>query len=1026
MVTILCCGVHPTAASGAGAELDVLHSQMRALYRLVRQEVEHYGGTIQPITGNRFLVLFGAPLAQEDHAQRAVLAALGLQQQLNTSNNTRQTPPQAALAVRLGLHTGEVALGGFEEDQAMAAAVVGNTALLATALQEAAEPGTMLSSAVTIRLIEGLVHIEPAPPMPLAGQSTPLRVYKVLRRVSQQAPGPLRPRPVRQFVGRRHELATLRQRFEQVAEGRGQVVGITGEPGIGKSRLLTEFRQWLRRRPVTYLEGYCWSYGWGTPYGPVLAIVRQACGVSEIEPHEVIARQVHQILEELGMVPAAHAPYLLHLLGVQSEPERLSALPAEEFKARIYATLQRLAGHLARRQPLVVAIEDLHWSDATSEALLTSLVEHIAGAPILLVATYRPEYHPAWLDKSYATQLTLQPLTARDSRRLLQEALPAAEVSDTLVQRLLAQADGNPFFVEELGRTVVEHGASSPSLAVPSTIHAVLMARIDRLPPAAKQLLQVAAVIGKDVPISMLEAVAEFSAKALYESLEHLQGAEFLYETQLVPTSVHTFKHVLTQEVAYQSLLPSTRQPYHQRSAQVLTERFPETAAVHPGLLAHHYTEAGMEEQAIPYWQQAGQMALERSANSEAVSHFTKGLHLLKALPVTLEHIQRELTLQLAIGAPLLMLKGHTAPEVEHAYARAHELAQHLGETSQHFSVLVGLWRFYLSRAQFHKARELGEQCFTLAQHVQDPALLQEAHLMLGSVLLYMGDLLSARAHLEQGMTLYDPERLHSLTFSRATNPGVVGLSRLAWTLWLLGYPDSALIKSHEALRLAEQSSHSYNIVYARYFAAIIHQCRREVRATQEQSEAMIALSREHRFVLWLAEGSFLYGWTLAQQEVVEEGIVQMRQSRSTLETMGLEVGHSSLLIMLAEVYCAAGQTMAGKRTLAETHDVIHKNAEHYYEAELSRLTGELLLQESQGQQMAEAEAHFQQALSLARRQGAKSLELRATMSLSRLWQRQGKGVAARDLLAETYSWFTEGFDTINLQEAKALLAALQ
>jgi predicted ATPase len=297
---------------------------------------------------------------------------------------------------------------------------------------------------------------------------------------------------------------------------------------------------------------------------------------------------------------------------------------------------------------------------------------------------------------------------------------------------------------------------------------------------------------------------------------------------------------------------------------------------------------------------------------------------------------------------------------------------------------------------------------------------------MLGSVLLYMGELLSAREHLEQGVTLYDPERLRSLTFSRATNPVVVRLSRLAWTLWLLGYPDSALVRIHEALMLAQQSSHVLSIVFARFFAAMVYQCRREVRATQEQSEAVMALSSEHSSVFWSAEGSFMHGWTLTQQTLVEEGVMQMHQSLSTLETMGIEVGHSSLLIMLAEVYWTTGQTIVGKRILAEAHAVMHKNAEHFYEAELARLTGELLLQESQGQQVADAEEHFQQALTLARRQQAKSLELRASVSLCRLWHKQGKRVAARHLLAATYSWFTEGFDTFDLQEANALLEALQ
>ena len=636
------------------------------LYHLVRQAVGQYGGTIQPITGHRFLAVFGAPVAQEDHAQRAVLAALGLQHQLSTPTPAPPLPRTEALAVRLGLHTGEVAVGGFAEDQALAAAVVGDTALLAAALQEVADPGTILCSAATVHLVQGMVDIEAVQPVLLAGQPAPVRVYKVLQQQTRRPSGaPLRLRPLRRFVGRRQELATLRLRLKQVEAGHGQVVGIVGELGIGKSRLLDEFRKRLTAQAILYLEGRCLSYSQETPYRPVLDILRHACGLTDLDHPEVTERQVVKYLQELGMVPEDSAPYLLHLLGVPAGTERLPALPPQELKARIYATFRRLVGHAVQQQPLVIAIEDLHWIDATSEELLVSLVEHIAGVPVLLLTTYRHGYRPPWLDKSYATQLTVQPLTFRDGRRLVQEVFSTVEVPEPLVQRLLEQADGNPFFLEELAWTVLEHGASSPSVVVPDTVQATLMARIDRLSPAEKHLLQVAAVIGKDVPLALLEAVAELPVATLHWSLARLQGAEFLYESRLVPASVYTFKHALTQEVAYQSLLRSTRQPYHQRIAQVLAEQFPETARLYPERLARHYTEAGLEEQAIPYWQQAGQRALERSANSEAVSHFTKGLELLKTLPATPERTRQELALQLALGPSLRMVKGHTAPEVE-------------------------------------------------------------------------------------------------------------------------------------------------------------------------------------------------------------------------------------------------------------------------------------------------------------------------------------------------------------------------
>jgi predicted ATPase len=995
---------------------------MRTLYRPVRQ----YGGTIQPVTGHRFLALFGAPLAQEDHAQRAMLAALSL---LSLSKTPSQPSEAEALGVRLGLHTGEVAVGGFGDEQELAAAVMGETAFLATALQEEATPGTLLCSATTARLMQGIVDLEPLRPVSLAGQPAPVQAYQVVSEGLQHITAvPLRRRPLRRFVGRRQELATLHRHFKQVTAGHGQVVGIVGESGIGKSRLLDEFRQRLAQHPVTYLEGRCLSYSQDTPYRPILDILRHACGLNELDHPQVIERQVHRYLQELGMAPQDSAPYLLHLLGVPAGTARLPRLTPEELKTHIYGTFRHLARQASQQQPLIIAIEDLHWIDATSEALLTSLVEYIAGVPILLLGTYRAGYRPPWLDKSYATQFALQPLTPRDSLHLVQEVFSTVEVPESLVQRLLEQAEGNPFFLEELAWTVIEHGARSPSVEVPDTVQATLMARIDRLPLAEKHLLQVAAVIGKDVSLALLEAVAELPVETLHRGLDRLQGAEFLYESRLLPAPVYTFKHALTQEVAYQSLLRSTRQPYHQRIAQVLVEQFPETARLSPERLAHHYTEADLAAQAIPYWQQAGQHALERSANSEAVSHFTKGLELLKALPETSERVQQELTLQLALGAPLLMLQGQTDPAVEHTYNQALALCQELGEgaRAQRFSALVGLWRYYITCGRFQKAQELAKQCLSLAQSVQDPALLQEAHTMLGSILLYMGELVSAREHLEQGVALYDPERLRSLTFSRATNLVILCLSRLSWALWILGYPERALTRVQEALTLALQSSHMYSIAFARYYVSLIHQCRREARATQEQAEVVLALSREHNFVLWSAEGLFMHGWALAQQTHVDAGIEEMHQSLASLEAMGVEVGHSSLLVMLAESYWTARQTAAGWRMLAEARAIMDKNAEGYYAAELSRLTGEFLIQESQGQQVVDAEQLFQQALTLARRQGAKSFELRAAMSLSRLWQGLGKRVAGCHLLTEIYSWFTEGYDTPDLQEAKVLLEALQ
>jgi predicted ATPase len=467
----------------------------------------------------------------------------------------------------------------------------------------------------------------------------------------------------------------------------------------------------------------------------------------------------------------------------------------------------------------------------------------------------------------------------------------------------------------------------------------------------------------------------------------------------------------------------------------VLEERFPETKEAQPELLAHHYTEAGLLTSAIPYWQQAGQKASQRSANIEAIAHLTKGLELLKTLPDTPERSQQELTLQTTLGPVLIATKGFAAPEVEKTYTRARELCRQVGETSQLFLVLRGLWTFYNTRAELQTAHELGEQFLSLAQGVQDPALLVEAHRVLGRTLFDCGELTPARAHLEQGIALYDPLQHRSHTFLYGYDPGVAGLSFLALVLWHLGYLDQAFKRIQEALTLAQELAHPFNLAFALFLDSTFHQRRREIQVTQEKAGILITLSQEQGFPVFVGWGSILRGWALAEQGQVEEGIAQMRQGMAAWRDTGAEMWRSHYLALLAEAYGKAGQAEDGLAALAEALTLVDKTGERFYEAELYRLKGELSLQSrqvetSQGKSgvrspESEAEECFHKAIDIVRRQQAKSLELRAVMSLSRLWQRQGRKDEARQMLAEIYGWFTEGFDTKDLQEAKALLEEL-
>lgn len=510
----------------------------------------------------------------------------------------------------------------------------------------------------------------------------------------------------------------------------------------------------------------------------------------------------------------------------------------------------------------------------------------------------------------------------------------------------------------------------------------------------------------------------------LQDALGQLVETELFYQRGLPPHATYQFKHALIQEAAYQSLLKSTRQHYHQQIAQALLERFPETVEIQPELLAYHYTEAGLPAQAVPYWLRAGQRAVERSANIEAISHLTKGLGVLKTLPDTTHRTRQELDVQITLGPVLMATKGAGAPEVEHTYARARELCQQMGETPQLFPVLYGLWLFHLVRAQLQTARDLGEQLLGLAQRSQEVALILEAHRALGTSLFYLGELALARTHLERALALYNPHEHHSLAFRSGQDPGVVCRGFAAWALGILGYPDQALQRSHETITPPRELAHPFSLAYALDFAARIHQFRREGHLTQEQAQTLIALSREQGFTQRLATGTIMWGWALTTQGQGEEGIAQMRQGLAAFRATGAELAQPYYLALLGEAYGELGRAGDGLKVLAKALATIRKTGEQFCEAELHRLKGELLLTYS-AEHHAEVEACFQQALDVARRQRAKSWELRAAMSLCRLWQQQGKRTEACRLLAPIYNWFTEGFDTADLQEAKVLLKEL-
>jgi predicted ATPase len=605
-----------------------------------------------------------------------------------------------------------------------------------------------------------------------------------------------------------------------------------------------------------------------------------------------------------------------------------------------------------------------------------------------------------------------------------------------VIQQIIAKTDGVPLFIEEMTKAILESGhlkevdghyaltGSLRMLTIPATLQDSLMARLDRL-ISAKGIAQLGATIGRQFSYVLLQAVSQLDASTLQRELGRLVETELLYQRGLPPQSTYMFKHGLIQDAAYQSLLKITRQQYHQRIAEELEAEFPETAEAEPELLAHHYTEAGLTEQAVGYWQRAGQRAVQRSAHVEAISHLRTGLALLQTLPETQERTRREVNIHIALGASLLATKGYAAPEVGQTYTYARQLCQHFDDPHQLFPVLRGLWMYYHTRGEHLTAHALGEQLLALAQQVQEAAMLVAAHRALGATLLWLGAAAEAHAHFTQGIALDDPQQLRAYVFFYGEDAGVVCRSLDARALWFLGYPDQGLMQIQEAVALAQRIVHSFSFGIALSGAAAFHQLRRDICAAQERAEATISLAQEQGFPFHMVFGAMLRGWALVQQGQTQEGIEQINQGMMDYSATGAEMLRPYFLVLLAEAYGIIGQSETSLAVLAEALTLADTTGERWYEPELYRLKGELLLQQHADNQ-AEAEDCFHKAISIARSQQAKSFELRTATSLARLWQQQGKRQAARDLLAPVYSWFTEGFDTADLQDTRALLQALE
>jgi class 3 adenylate cyclase/predicted ATPase len=1000
------------------------------------EAVHHYEGTVNQVMGDGIMALFGAPIGHEDHAVRASYAALRMQRRINLYADEIQRAGGTPVHIRVGLNSGDVVVRSIGSDLHMSYTAVGQTTHLAARIEQMAKPGAVLLTGDTLKLAEGYVQVTPLGAVPVKGLETPIQVYELTGIVPARSRlHASAARGLTRFVGRDSELQQLAQALERAAAGHGQIVAVVGEAGVGKSRLVWEFTRSHRTHGWLVLETGSASYGQAMPYLPVIELLKAYCWIQERDdPREVRERVAGKLL----MLDRALEPLLtplLALLDVSVDDAAWDALDPPQRRQRTLEAVKRLLLRESLVQPVLVIFEDLHWIDAETQALLDALIESLPTARVLLLVNYRPEYQHAWGGKSYYFQLRIDPLPPESAKVLLNALLGEDQTLEPLKRVLIERTAGNPFFLEEsvqaLAETTVlvgERGAyqitKAPELLqIPATAHAILAARIDRLPIEDKRLLQTASVIGKDVPFALLYAVADMPEENLRRGLTHLQAAEFLYETSLFPDLEYTFKHALTHEVSYGSVLQDRRRPLHARVVDAIEALYADRLVEHIERLAHHAVMSEMWDRAVDYLRRAGQRAIERSANVEAVEYLAKGLEAVKNLSDPAERIRRELDLQVSLGVSLIALKGYASAEVERTYTRARELCHQVGETPQLANVLWALWAFHLVRGDLKLSLEASEEYRALVEKAADRDLLLDAYQMIGLSLLHLGELVAARSYLDRGMGMYDPDRHHALIFRHGgVDTGVAIQTHQALDLWLLGYPAKARETMDGALALARRLSHPLSLGYAHAWLAWMLLLVGEARAARVQAATATAICAEKGFSSWGSFAAMVEGCALCEEGHPDDGLAALSRADAALQAIGGRP-FRNLQPLVAGAYLKGGRLQAGLAEVTGALELVEQTGARVWEADLQRLRGELLLAAVPDNRL-EAERCFTRALEVARRQEAKSLELRAAMSLTRLWRGVDRREDAHRLLAEIYGWFVEGLDTQDLRRARAMLEA--
>ena len=1036
-VTVMFSDLVGSTALSARMDPEDLREVISAYQKCVAETVGHFGGFVAKFMGDGVLVYFGYPHAHEDDAERAVRAGL----ELVASVGALKT--HAPLQTRVGVATGLVVVGdligsGASQEQA----IVGETPNLAARLQGVAEPNAVVIAESTRKLVGNLFELEDRGVQDLKGITGPVRAWAALRPSSVESRfEAMHATGLTALVGREEELELLLRRWSKAKGGEGQVVLLSGEPGIGKSRLTAALLERLATEPHTRLRYFCSPQRTDSALFPIISQMERAAAFTHADTGQVKLDKLDAVLApaSTSKQDAALFAEMLSLLNngrypaIELTPQQRRQKTLEALTAQVEA--------LSRANPVLMIFEDVHWIDPTSLEALGRAVDRLRTLGVLLIATYRPEFEPPWIGRPYVTALTLNRLGEREIAAMIDGVTGNKPLPASIRQDIIERTDGIPLFVEEMTKAVLEAGSESaskhtaaavpsPALAVPASLHASLMARLDRL-GSGKGVAQIGAAIGREFSHPLLAAVAGKPEVELQSALGRLVEAGLLFKQGVPPHATYLFKHALVQDVAYGTLLREPRRALHARIAETLESRFAEIAERQPELLARHCAEAGLIEKAASLWGMAGQRSLERSALVEAVAHLTRALDQFATLPATPELRREQIKLQVALITPLIHVRGYAAPETKAAAERARlliEEAEALGEPPEDplllFSVLYGIWG--VSHVAFNGGtmRELAVQFLALAEKRAATVPLMVGHRLMGNSLLFTGDIAESRTHYDQAIALYDPAEHRTLATRFGQDVGVAVLSFRSLALWVLGYPDAALADADRAVADAREIGHAATLMYALFHVSFTHMyCGNHATANALVDE-LIALTDEKRASFWKAGGMVRQGRLFALTGKHSDAIQMISSGIAAWRSTGATVWMPLFLSFMASTYAELDQFDSGRRCIGEAMTVVKTTKERWCKAEVNRTAGEIALK-SPEPEVAKAEAYFQRALAVAREQQAKSWELRAAMSVARLWRDQGKVQQARELLAPVYGWFTEGFDTRDLKKAKALLEGL-